>query len=167
MKNPLDSPIWPEDLPELKGIREKGNWKGIEAWVVGILVWIGELLHVQIATTFMEEFHTELGGYHWYPRGQQPPGPDTTIIGHERVHLWQKENVHFYRTRWLFSRTWRAQLEAMAYAWEVVHGRPVTSASRAMAQPIYRLGLSELATEQLITVYALRIEHERMQGRAS
>ena len=137
-----------DDLPTLP-VRVKPDWQGVQANLVGFLIYVGQKLPAwrifnaprTLATRAMYRFIQMIGGVIYAPPGK-PPGD--SIKAHEALHAWHQENLKFYRLRYIFLRSHRRHFEAAAYALEVAKfGRDRKNAAKSLADPIYANGFKD------------------------
>ena len=146
-----------EDITILP-VRNKPDWVGFEARLVGALVWVGLKFGVVYALKFMG-YYSVLSGVIYAPKGRDLGTVPFRKLMHEGLHDWQARNFSFYRTRYLLSQKQRRHFEAQAYALEVWgFGRDYESAVVALVNPIYRLGLSLTEADDLLLQYVVAFD---------
>jgi len=149
--------LWPpptslHELAELE-IREKPDWKGVAAHLVGWIAQIGDWLGIEIATRFLDEFATTIDGVIYIPRGRESISRSLEL--HEMVHHWQERIHRFYKIRYLISPWFRLHAEAQAYSLEVAIGtRTLQSAAEGLSDGIYFLCLDLDIARAWLTLYA-------------
>lgn len=144
-----------DEMPQLE-VRVKPDWKGVLGCLVGASLWLGAALRIRAARRALDDYHQQIGGVHYAPRGATLP-LSREIEMHERVHGWQGKRHTAHALRYTFSRRYRRHAEAQAYALEVVLELDTLAATSGhMADPIYALGLTPDESAGWILAYVAR-----------
>lgn len=146
----------------------KPDWQGFWWNVVGpalvFLRWLG----LGFARRAIEDFTHQWFGYTALAEGMTHAS--TRLKYHEALHVWQGANIPFHKLKvaldprgieWLpISRrfvSYRGHSEGMAYALDVINGRPLDNAARALEQTAYATGLDVAAATALILRYKAKL----------
>lgn len=161
-----------DEIPPIVNWDVKPNWHGVRwhllGWFMEFFYWLG----ASWAKRFMEDYTHQMFGWTMLALGKAGP-LGKRLAMHEGMHIWQEANIPFHRLKvaldprgiqWLpISRryvSYRGHSEAAAYATDVINGRKLDSAARALANPAYASGLSVEEAADLILRYKQRLRTE-------